>query len=674
MCGITGFMTSVAETEFEMKMVVARMADQLSHRGPDDSGVWVDRQAGVAFGHRRLSILDLSPDGHQPMHSETGRYVIVFNGEIYNFDELRSTLESTGHRFRGHSDTEVILAAMEQWGIDEALPHFNGMFAFAVWDRKERQLHLVRDRLGEKPLYYGWMGKTFLFGSELKSLVAHPEFKDDVNRDALALYLRFNCIPAPYSIYRGIKKLPPATKLALTPSNMHCMHLPTSYWSTEEAVRCGLEEPFEGSEKEAITRLDTLLRDAVKIRMVADVPLGAFLSGGVDSSTIVALMQQQSPRPVKTFSIGFPDEAYNEAKYAAAVARHLRTDHTEFYVSPEEAMKVIPHLPIFYDEPFSDSSQIPTYLVSALARRYVTVSLSGDGGDELFGGYKRYFTWGRIWNVVQWAPACIRKAAAWSLRRVGPQRWNRVLGFASPSVLSARHNVSPGEKVEKLAQILSAKDSFSRYQVIVSDWESSDSAVWGGIAPPSILKQRCVGAEFRDFCVQMMFLDAVTYLPDDILVKLDRAAMAVSLEGRVPYLDHRVVEFSTRLPLSMKLRNGGGKWILRQVLYQYVPQELLDRPKKGFSLPIAEWLRGPLRGWAEDLLGESRLRQDGYFHAKIVRRVWEDHLSGRRDLRHHVWALLMFQAWLDYRDTRKPQSIPVPSIVGSQPARSSLLN
>jgi asparagine synthase (glutamine-hydrolysing) len=674
MCGIAGFLTSSAETEFEMKLVVARMADQLVHRGPDDSGVWVDRQAGVAFGHRRLSILDLSPDGHQPMHSESGRYVIVFNGEVYNFDELRSTLESMGHKFRGHSDTEVMLAAMEQWGVDEALPLFNGMFAFAVWDRKDRQLHLVRDRLGEKPLYYGWMGQTFLFGSELKALVAHPEFKDEVDRDSLPLYLRFNCIPAPYSIYRGIKKLPPATKLTVTLSNMHCMPSPASYWSAEEAVRRGLEEPFEGSENEAITHLDALLRDAVKMRMVADVPLGAFLSGGVDSSTTVALMQQQSQRPVKTFSIGFHDEAYDEAKYAAAVARHLGTDHTEFYVSAEEAMKVIPHLPKFYDEPFSDSSQIPTYLVSALARRYVTVSLSGDGGDELFGGYKRYFIWGRIWNAMQWAPAFIREAAAWSLRRVGPQRWNRVLGPAFSHFLSGRHIASPGEKVEKLAQILSAKDSFSRYQVIVSDWESSDSAVRGGVAPSSILRQRCAGNEFQDFCVQMMFLDTMTYLPDDILVKLDRAAMAVSLEGRVPLLDHRVVEFAARLPSSMKLREGGGKWILRRVLYQYVPQELIDRPKKGFSLPIADWLRGPLREWAEELLGESRLRHEGYFDTKIVRGIWEGHVSGQRDLRHHVWALLMFQAWLDYRDRRKPQSIPVPSIIQSELVRSSLPN
>src|SRR5215472_1587125 len=523
MCGITGFLTSSAETEFEMKLVVARMADQLIHRGADDSGVWVDRQAGVAFGHRRLSILDLSPDGHQPMHSESGRYVIVFNGEVYNFDELRSTLESKGHKFRGHSDTEVMLAAMEQWGVDDALPLFNGMFAFAVWDRQKRQLHLVRDRLGEKPLYYGWMGQTFLFGSELKALAAHPEFKDEVDRDALALYLRYNCIPAPYSIYRGIKKLPPATKLTLKVSNMHW---PSPYWSAEEAMRRGLEEPFEGSEREAIVSLDALLGEAVKMRMVADVPLGAFLSGGVDSSTIVALMQLQSHRPVKTFSIGFHDEAYNEAKYAAAVARHLGTDHTEFYVSAEEAMKVIPHLPTFYDEPFSDSSQIPTYLVSALARRYVTVSLSGDGGDELFGGYKRYFLWGRVWNAVQWAPGLLREAVAWSLRRVGPRRWNQVLGLALSHFSLGRGLPSPGDKLEKLAQILSAKDSFERYQVIVSDWESSNSAVRGGVAPSSMPHQRCAAPEFHDFRAQMMFLDAVTYLPDDILVKLDRAAMA----------------------------------------------------------------------------------------------------------------------------------------------------
>lgn len=673
MCGIAGFLTSAIESEFDMKAVVARMADQLVHRGPDDSGAWADSHVGIALGHRRLSILDLSPDGHQPMHSESGRYVIVFNGEVYNFKELRSTLESKGHRFRGHSDTEVMLAAMEQWGVDEALFHFNGMFSFAVWDRAERQLHLVRDRLGEKPLYYGWMGQTFMFGSELKALVAHPDFNREINRDALALYLRYNCIPAPHSIYRNINKLPPGTKLTLGPSNIHCMHWPSAYWSAEETFRQGLEKPFQGTDEEAIACLETLLRDSVKMRMVADVPLGAFLSGGVDSSVVVSLMQQLSARPVKTFAIGFYDEAYDEAKYAAAVARHLGTDHTEFYVSAEEAMKVILHLPKFYDEPFSDSSQIPTYLVSALARRNVTVSLSGDGGDELFGGYKRYFLWGRVWNAVRWLPAFVREAAAWPLRRVGPLRWNRVLDHAFTRFPLARGVVSPGEKVEKLAQILSAKDSFCRYQAVVSDWESSSSAVRGGVAPP-ILHQRSVGPEFQDFCVQMMFLDAVTYLPDDILVKLDRAAMAVGLEGRVPYLDHRVVEFAASLPLSMKLRNGGGKWILRNVLYQYVPPELIDRPKKGFSLPIAEWLRGALREWAEDLLDESRLREDGYFDAKIVRQIWADHLSGRRDLRHHIWALLMFQAWLDYWGKQNPRMVPLPSVAESQNVQSSQLN
>jgi len=655
-----------------MKVVVSQMTDQLVHRGPDDSGVWVDRQAGVALGHRRLSILDLSPDGHQPMHSETGRYVIVFNGEVYNFTELRSTLEGLGHQFRGHSDTEVMLAAMEQWGVDKALPLFNGMFAFAVWDCKERQLHLVRDRLGEKPLYYGWVGQTFLFGSELKALAAHPEFRNEVDRDAVALYLRYNCIPAPYSIYRGIKKLVPATKLTVGLLHRHRVSFPRPYWSLEEAMRRGLEQPFEGSEKEAVAELDALLRDAVEMRMVADVPLGAFLSGGVDSSAIVALMQH-SQKPVKTFSIGFHDEAYNEAKHAAAVARHLGTDHTEFYVSAEEAMKVIPHLPKFYDEPFADSSQIPTYLVSALARRYVTVSLSGDGGDELFGGYKRYFLWGRVWKAAQWAPAFLREATAWSLRGVEPQRWNRVLGLAGSLFPQTKDLVAPGEKIEKLAQILSAKDSFSRYQVILSDWESANSAVRGGVAPSSMLHQRCAGPEFRDFRVQMMFLDAVTYLPDDILVKLDRAAMAVSLEGRVPYLDHRVVEFAARLPLSMKLRAGSGKWILRQVLRQYVPQQLIDRRKKGFALPVAEWLRGPLREWAEELLSENRLREDGYFNPEIVRRIWVDHLSRQRDLRHHVWALLMFQAWLDHRDL-VGRSFPLPSIAESQPMRSTLVN
>ena len=656
MCGITGFLTSSAETELELKFLVGRMADQLVHRGPDDRGVWVDHRAGAALGHRRLSILDLSQDGHQPMHSASGRYVITFNGEVYNFTSLRQELQTLGHAFRGHSDTEVMLAALEQWGVEEALPRFNGMFAFAVWDRRERQLHLVRDRLGEKPLYYGWSGKSFLFGSELKAMVAHPDFKGEVDRNALALYLRYSCVPSPYTIYRGIYKLVPAGKLAVKLSDEGDTPVASTYWSAEEATRCGIEDPFVVSEEEATACLDGLLRDAVKMRMVADVPLGAFLSGGVDSSTVVALMQAQSARSVKTFSIGFHEDAFNEAKHAAAVARHLGTDHTEYYVSPEEITPVIPLLPSFYDEPFSDSSQIPTYLVSTLARRHVTVSLSGDGGDELFGGYKRYLAWGKIWNRVRWTPHPVRCAASRGLLRLSPQQWNHLAG----RLTSITELNSFGDKLHRLARILSAEDSFLRYQAILSVWESPDSAVRGAEEPAAILRDRCRGPEFADFCRLMMFLDTVTYLPDDILAKVDRASMAVSLETRVPLLDHRVVEFAARLPLSMKIRGGEGKWILRRVLYQYVPRQLIERPKKGFALPISQWLRGPLREWVESLLHEDRLNSEGYFQPRIVRKLWAEHLSGKRDLCPHIWGLLMFQAWLDQWGKRSAQALGVP--------------
>jgi len=632
MCGITGLLTSSPASELELKVLVNRMAGQLAHRGPDDSGVWVDQQSGVAFGHRRLAIVDPSPDGHQPMHSASGRYVIVFNGEVYNFSDLRSELEALGHAFRGHSDTEVMLAAIEEWGVEESLRRFNGMFAFGLWDRKERRLHLFRDRLGEKPLYYGWMGKSFLFGSELKALVAHPDFTREIDRNTLPMYLRYSCIPTPYSIYRGILKLPPASGLTVRLSDEGNSPVPVPYWSAEEVARRGMMEPFTGSTEEAVDGLDELLRNAVRIRMVADVPLGAFLSGGVDSSTLAALMQAQSAQPVKTFSIGFHEEAYNEAQHAAAVARHLETDHTEFYVSPAEAMPVIPQLSTFYDEPFSDSSQIPTYLVSALTRGHVTVSLSGDGADELFGGYRWYFVWGNTWNKVGWLPQSVRRAASWGLRVLSPQKWNRLAGFVRAAFPTAPIN-SPGDKLHRLAQMLSARDSFSRYRAVVSAWQSPGSILQAAHEPPTFLRDRYQGPDFPEFCRHMMFLDVVTYLPDDILVKVDRATMAVALEARAPYLDHRVVEFAARLPLSMKLRHGEGKWALRRVLDLYVPKQLIERPKKGFALPIAEWLCGPVREWSEELLQEDRLRREEYFRPNAVRELWYQHLSGQRTFR-----------------------------------------
>jgi asparagine synthase (glutamine-hydrolysing) len=646
MCGITGFFDySQQMTTDMMQVIVRRMSDTLLHRGPDDGGSWVDAEAGIALGHRRLAIVDLSLEGHQPMVSEDGRYVIAFNGEVYNFLELRRELELLGHCFRGHSDTEVMLASFIQWGLDAALQRFNGMFAFALWDRQERILHLARDRFGEKPVYYGWMGSTFLFGSELKALQIHPNFQTEINRDALALFLRFNYVPAPYSIYQGIYKLPPGTILTWNGVDTH--PAPVSYWSAKEAAELGIAEPFIGSEPEAVAQLDTLLQDAVKLRMVADVPLGAFLSGGVDSSTVVALMQAQASQPVKTFSIGFYEDAYNEAQHANAVAQHLGTDHTELYVTPEEALAVIPKLPILYDEPFSDPSQIPTFLVSQLARQHVKVSLSGDGGDELFAGYNRHF-WGRsIWQKIGWMPPTLRQIAAYTLTSLSPQAWDDVFTNFSALLPAKIKQRTPGYKLHKLAEILAVPNPEAMYTKLVSHWKEPEALVVGGSEPLTTLSDRQCWAQLPNFTQCMMYLDTVTYLPNDVLVKVDRASMGVSLEVRVPLLDQRVMDFAWRVPLSMKIRNGQGKWLLRQVLYKYVPQNLIERPKMGFDIPIDRWLRGPLRDWAETLLDEARLQKEGFFNPQPIRQKWAEHISGTHNWQYYLWDVLMFQAWLD---------------------------
>jgi len=644
MCGITGFLDSSSKMIQDFQPVIKRMTDMLVHRGPDDSGAWVDTNSGIALGFRRLSILDLSPAGHQPMFSADGRYAIVFNGEIYNFAELRTELSALGHGFRGHSDTEMMLAAVCQWGLVPAVRRFNGMFAIALWDRQERQLHLVRDRLGIKPLYYGRAGQTFLFGSELKALRAHPAFRDEIDRNALALYLRHNAIPAPYTIYTNICKLLPGTILTLSGDQLHQIPVPAPYWSAREVAEAGVARPFTGSDREAVRELDERLRLSVHERMVADVPLGAFLSGGVDSSTIVALMQAQSSRPVKTFTIGFQESGYNEAEYAREVARHLGTDHTELYVTPEQARAVIPRLPALYDEPFADSSQIPTFLISELARRHVTVSLSGDGGDELFGGYNRYSWAKKIWRTVGWIPASLRSHAAAALLRIPPASWDAAL---SGRFIPSRWRISEaGEKIRKIAESLPADSPESIYLDLVSHWKEPASIVRGAAEPPTLLTSRESWACLPDYTAWMMYMDLVTYLPDDILVKVDRASMGVSLEARVPYLDdHRVLEFAWRLPLRMKMRNAQGKWLLRQVLYQYVPRQMIERPKKGFSVPIDAWLKGPLRGWAESLLGERRLKDEGFFNPKPIRQKWQEHLTGKHNWQYHLWDILMFQAW-----------------------------
>ena len=639
MCGITGFLDlQGARSDDDLRALVTHMADQIQHRGPDGSGVWVDAASGVALGHRRLAIIDLTQEGAQPMGSASGRYVITYNGEIYNYQALREELGRLGHRWRGHSDTEVMLAAFEQWGVQPGVERLVGMFAFALWDRQERRLYLVRDRLGEKPLYYGWMGGTFLFGSELKALRAHPAFRAEINRDALALFLKHNCIPSPYTIYSGIYKLPPASLLVVDRREAE----PTFYWSARETAEHGAAAPFEGSDDEAITMLDGLLREAVRLQMVADVPLGAFLSGGIDSSTIVSLMQAQSSRPVRTFTIGYQEADYNEAVYARAVAAHLGTDHTELYVTPDEARDVIPLLPALYDEPFSDASQIPTYLVAKLARQHVTVSLSGDGGDELFAGYIRYHKWQKLWRRFGWIPPLIRHGGAAALSTLSPQAWAKVLTPFSPML-----PLNPGRmgyRVHTFAEVLRQEPTLELYLREMT--HSPDVGSVSGIERPIHLTDTQRWPRLDSFFQQMLYLDMVAYLPNDILVKVDRASMGVSLESRVPILDHRVVEFSWRLPLAMKVRGGQGKWILRQVLYRYVPRELVERPKKGFSVPIGSWLRGPLRDWAEDLLDSSRLRQEGYFNPEPIRQKWDAHLNGARGWDYHLWDVLMFQAWL----------------------------
>jgi asparagine synthase (glutamine-hydrolysing) len=649
MCGISGFLDWTHRSgNQELQATVLEMVNTLRHRGPDDSGAWSDAEAGVALGHRRLSIVDLSSEGQQPMRSACGRYVISLNGEVYNFKALRRELEGWGYEFRGHSDTEVMLSGISQWGLLQAVERFNGMFAFALWDRQERKLHLVRDRLGEKPLYYGWMGKTFLFGSELKALRAHSSFKREINHDALALYLRHSYIPAPYSIYRNVFKVQPGMIVTVDTADGVGSVASMCYWSARTAAERGVAEPFSGSYQDAVAQLDELLADAVKLRMHADVPLGAFLSGGLDSSTIVALMQAHNDKPVQTFTIGFYETGYNEAQNAKAVAHHLGTAHTELYVRPEEAMAVIPRLATLYDEPFSDSSQIPTFLISELARRDVTVSLSGDGGDELFAGYSRYFLGLKVWQTIGRIPPRLRGLAATCLTMLSPTSWETIyrgLDLLMPKKLRQQN---PVEKVYKLADILRTESQETLYLGLVSHWKASASIVLNALEPPTVFTDPAQRANLQDFTRRMMYLDTVTYLPDDILVKVDRASMGVSLEARVPFLDHRVVEFAWQIPLSMKIRNGQGKWVLRQLLHRYVPKALVERPKMGFGVPLDTWLRGPLREWADTLLDEKQLRDQGFFDPYPIRKVWDEHLSGQMDWQYHLWDVLMFQAWLEH--------------------------
>ena len=643
MCGIVGFLGSAA-TAGQDATIVRRMADLLRHRGPDDDGVWSDPEAAIALAQRRLSIIDLSPAGHQPMFSACQRYVIVFNGEIYNYEEVRRKLEAEGVRaWRGHSDTEVLLEAIARWGLKPALNACAGMFALALWDRRERKLSLARDRLGEKPLYYGRIGKSFVFASELKAFFGHPSWTPEIDRNAVALLMRHNYVPAPYSIYRDVLKLRPGHLLELHESDSEPRV--EAYWSARDAAERAAARPFTGGGGEAVAELETLLRQSIKGQMMADVPLGAFLSGGIDSSTVVALMQAMSAQPIRTFTIGFHQAGYNEAEHAKQVARHLGTDHTELYVSEREAMEVIPSLPGIYCEPFADSSQIPTYLVSKLARSKVTVSLSGDGGDELFSGYTRYAFADEIWSKLTRFPRPLRRATAGLATFPPPGFYDRL---AAPliALLPERHRHGRiGDKVHKAARLLTLQTPDEVYRYLCSHWTDPAAIVLGSREPPTMLTGLDPLPRFPGSVERMMYIDLLSYLPDDILAKVDRAAMAVSLETRVPMLDHRLVEFAMSLPLGILRAGGETKWPLRQLLYKFVPKELVERPKMGFGVPIDSWLRGKLRDWAEDLLSEHRLKTGGIFDVAPVRAVWHEHLSGRRNFQYLLWDVLMFQAW-----------------------------
>lgn len=642
MCGLAGLWRSDVASRDSLAESAARMASALHHRGPDDGGTWEDGAAGIGLAFRRLAIIDLSSAGHQPMASASGRFVIAFNGEIFNFAALRAELEASGARFRGHSDTEVMLAAFERWGITEATSRFVGMFAFAVWDTQERRLTLGRDRLGIKPLYYAWTQEGLFFGSELKAILAHPSMPRRLNRDALVQYLRYLYVPAPSTILAGVHKLLPGHLLSLSSPQQRPEAL--SYWSVRSVAAAGLADPLRLSDGDATDLLDTTLRDVVGLRMVADVPLGALLSGGVDSSLVVGVMQSLSNRPIRTFTIGFDSREYDETTSAQRVADHLGTEHTALHVSGAEALSVVPRLASMFDEPLADPSHIPTFLVSQLARQHVTVALSGDGGDELFGGYNRYVHGAPLIGTVLGVPRPLRSAAASLLGAIPEDAWRLLAGGSVGIDAASDARRLPAEKVRKLRRLLAANGEGRMYRSLLSVAESPSEFVLHGREVDGTVDEILAAPDPRSLVERMMLADQATYLADDLLAKVDRASMAVSLEARVPLLDHRLVELSWRLPLRQKIRGNVGKWLLRQVLYRYVPQATVDRPKMGFSVPIAEWLRGPLREWAAHLLSPDALR-GGALDSAAVRRRWTAFTSGRDDLALSVWALVQYQDW-----------------------------
>jgi asparagine synthase (glutamine-hydrolysing) len=638
MCGVVGFIGG--GDKIDISNVLSVMSETLEHRGPNGSGKWIDKERGIAIAHRRLSIIELSPDGDQPMVSVDNRYVISFNGEIYNYKQLYNELSKEGIIFNGSSDTRVLLTCIQTWGIDKTISKIIGMFAFSLWDQRKKELILVRDRMGIKPLYYGWSGSDFVFSSELKAICKHPMFLKIIDRKSFEFYSRYSCIQSPRSIYENIFSLAPGNilKISLEDVKNRVINSPKSYWSLSEVCISGKNNQIH-DRNEAINLLEGVIKTSVKDRMVSDVSLGAFLSGGIDSSLVVALMQAQSEKPIKTFSIGFDDDRYNESNYAEIVAKHLNTDHETLNVSPKNAIDSIYKMPELFDEPFADSSQIPTYLVSSMASKSVTVALSGDGGDELFGGYNRYYWADNIWDKSQKIPYFLRLKFSTLFKAIPPSRWDSIYNNIYKFLPNKYQYSLPGEKMHKVANVISSRDIAEVYNRLVSQFIDKDS-------------HKGKFNVFQDIngltnSEAMMLSDQKFYLPSDILTKVDRASMGASIEARVPLLDHRVAELSWRMPLSSKINNKQGKWALRKILYKYIPQDLVERPKMGFSVPLDEWLREGLRDWSEELLSEKKLKEDGFFNADHVRKMWDDHLRKKSNNQHSLWTILMFQAWQD---------------------------
>lgn len=655
MCGITGLVSLTDNVSpDDLRNQIEKINDTLVHRGPDSGNVWVDEAGRIALGHRRLSIQDLSLEGQQPMISKSGRYQIVYNGEIYNFMEIMAELESMGWTFRGHSDTEVLLASIEEWGLDQAVHRSNGMWSFVIWDKKERKLILSRDRIGKKPLYFGTAKGYFVFASELKAIRSIDGYRPTVDRDSLALLMRYDYIPSPYSIYKNIYKLPAASILKIDVDKIRqgmsygelTKEIKT-YWSLSDVCRKAEKNKYQKSENELLDELDLLLRDAVKIRSISDVPLGVFLSGGIDSSLVTAAMQQTIQGDAKTFSIGVKNKEYNEAIFAKEVAKHLGTEHTEHYVSPEESLSVIKLLPTLYDEPFADSSQIPMHLVSKMAKQYVTVCLTGDGGDESFGGYYRYYSGKKIWDKIGLMPNILKKIVGKITGSISPAVWGSLFRVIEKITPRKFHINDPEYKIQALSEVLMVNNREEFYRWTCSHWKNPESLVLGSREPLTVFSDPSRQAGLLDFSEEMMFIDQASYLPDDLLVKADRATMGSSLEARSPLLDHRIIEFAWSLPMSYRIQNDDGKRLLKKLLYRYMPRKLVDRPKMGFSIPVEAWLRGPLKEWAESLIDKERLKKEGFFDPELVHKKWQEHQSGKKDWKYSLWNVLMFQAWYE---------------------------